>query len=352
MKEMSAENTGRAYVVFEASPGERTGVYRSWSEVEDVVVSGSAFVEGFECLEDAVSAFAGAEELSHPRAYYCVSSRVFQVYRLAYLAAGRDASRVRKFEVEQEALDFAAKIASESAVGPPKLEGLLAEEPLVLAFDLETTSLAQDAQIVEIAILEYERGTLLSRESLRFKPTVAIVAGAEAKHKISAADVAGEALFDRAQALSLRRRFEKATAVVGYRIAYDLNVLNRELKRLRVEELDLGHLHFFDPFVLWSRHEEHALKDAVKRFLGRSHGSAHAALADTIATLQLLPPMLKHFDLADASAADLTSLFLGNGIHPTDRTFTVSSKTDTSNSTLASTRATASSNRKATWSGC
>ena len=199
------------------------------------------------------------------------------------------------------------------------------KEALVIALDTETTGFGVDAQMIEFAILEYTYGELTWQESYRFRPTVAITAEARKRHKIWEADLAGEDVFGASWARWLRERFEKATTFVGYSAAFDLDVVNRDFRRVGVEELDLRRAHLIDPLLIWrtcgEEKQEKTLADATVHFLGAPHDHAHEALGDAFATMAVLPAMLKAFSLTDTSAADLTTQHFDNRLLRLDSKF-------------------------------
>jgi DNA polymerase-3 subunit epsilon len=177
-------------------------------------------------------------------------------------------------------------------------------EPVVLIFDVETTGLNPGRdQIIEFAF-QKGLGEDAFRKSWRFRPSCAIPAAATAVHGITDEDVAECPPFSSALD-TIEKIFSGSDVIVGYNVAFDVEMVAAEFKRAGRVPPDLAAKQIIDPHRLWSRCEPRRLEDAVKRFAGREHDCAHSAAADVQATGEVLAGMLKAFGLSNASWPDL-----------------------------------------------
>ncbi|HUS26847.1 MAG TPA: hypothetical protein VMZ53_00005, partial [Kofleriaceae bacterium] len=91
--------------------------------------------------------------------------------------------------------------------------------------------------------------------------------------------------------------FADATVIVGYNIAFDIDMLQAEYARIGRPMLDLANKQIVDAFKLWQACEPRSLQHAHQRFVGNGFASAHSASADVAATGRVLAGMLRHFSL-------------------------------------------------------
>jgi len=173
----------------------------------------------------------------------------------------------------------------------------------IVVFDVETTGIdhARD-QVIELCVqfgLDGER-----HQTWRIKPSVPISPGAQAVHGISMADLAecpvfGDVVDD------VLAVFGEADILIGYNLAFDIDMLQAELVRIGRPMLDLTTKKIVDPFRLWQQCEPRSLQHAHQRFVGNEFAAAHSATADVAATGRVLRGMLRAFKLvAGDDAAD------------------------------------------------
>ncbi|HWU87229.1 MAG TPA: 3'-5' exonuclease [Kofleriaceae bacterium] len=166
----------------------------------------------------------------------------------------------------------------------------------IIVFDCETTGTdrLQD-QIIELCIQHGLEEEALN-QTWRIKPTVPIHPGAQAVHGISMADLEGCASFAEI-ADSILAVFAEADVIVGYNIAFDIDMLQGELGRAGRPQLDFQGKQIVDAFRLWQQCEPRSLQHAHQRFVGNGFAAAHSASADVAATGRVLAGMLRAFNL-------------------------------------------------------
>jgi predicted DCC family thiol-disulfide oxidoreductase YuxK len=171
---------------------------------------------------------------------------------------------------------------------------------MIVIFDLEATGLdtAHD-EIVEFAA-QIGLGRGAETWTCRIRPTQPIPAAASAIHGIRDADVATCDPFP-AHAARIRSILTGADVLVGYNLAYDLELLDAELDRHGLPPLDLSRTLVVDALALWRREEPRTLAGAHERFVGGGFEGAHRASEDVAATGRVLEGMLEAFGLGDAS---------------------------------------------------
>jgi DNA polymerase-3 subunit epsilon len=172
----------------------------------------------------------------------------------------------------------------------------MASVPRIVVFDCETTGTdrARD-QVIELCI---QRGLDEGATSQvwRMKPTVPIHPGAQAVHGITAEDLESCPAFGEL-ADEILAVFAEADIVVGYNLAFDIEMLQAELTRIGRPLLDLTAKKIVDAFRLWQQCEPRSLQHAHQRFVGNGFASAHSASADVAATGRVLSGMLRAFQL-------------------------------------------------------
>ncbi len=176
------------------------------------------------------------------------------------------------------------------------LSTLCGKRPLVV-FDLETTGPDRlSDRIIEIGALRIERdGDLTSVTSLvrRVNPGVKIPREATRVHGISDADVKDLPRFaDVAREIAA---FFEGADLAGYSIrAFDVPVLVKEFERATVPFSAEGR-QIVDMQTIYFKKEPRDLAAAVRFFVGREHEGAHAALADAIASAEVLAGQLRRY---------------------------------------------------------
>jgi DNA polymerase-3 subunit epsilon len=173
-----------------------------------------------------------------------------------------------------------------------------AAAPRLVIFDCETTGTdrLQD-QVIELCI---QRGLAddAPSQTWRIKPTVPIHPGAQAVHGITLAELEGCPSFVEV-AEAIAQVFAETDVIVGYNIAFDIDMLQAEYTRIGKPLLDLNGKKIVDAFRLWQQCEPRSLQHAHQRFVGNGFSAAHSASADVAATGRVLSGMLRAFDLAD-----------------------------------------------------
>ncbi len=169
----------------------------------------------------------------------------------------------------------------------------------VIVFDVETTGTDKRRdQVIELCVqFGLEGGSSPNQMIWRIKPSVPISPGAQAVHGISMEDLEVCPPFAQV-AGAIREVFDRAEVLVGYNLAFDIEMLQAELARIGQPPLDLNGKQLIDPFRLWQQCEPRSLQDAHKRFVGGGFAEAHSATADVAATGRVLRGMLHHFQLS------------------------------------------------------
>jgi DNA polymerase-3 subunit epsilon len=166
----------------------------------------------------------------------------------------------------------------------------------LIVFDVETTGTdPRRDQVIEICVQMGLQADAPSR-TWRVRPDVEISPGAQAVHGIAMADLDGCPRFE-AVADEMRALLREAEVLVGYNLAFDIDMLQAEYARLGEPPLDLSSKQIIDPFRLWQQCEPRTLQEAHRRFCGEKFESAHSASADVAATGRVLDGMLRAFGL-------------------------------------------------------
>jgi DNA polymerase III subunit epsilon len=170
----------------------------------------------------------------------------------------------------------------------------------IIVFDCETTGTdrLQD-QVIELCIQHGLEEDALN-QTWRIKPSVPIHPGAQAVHGIAMADLEGCPAFSEI-ADAIVAVFAEAEVIVGYNLAFDIEMLQAELARAGRSPLDIGGKQIVDAFRLWQQCEPRSLQHAHQRFVGNGFAAAHSASADVAATGRVLAGMLRalHLDGQD-----------------------------------------------------
>lgn len=175
----------------------------------------------------------------------------------------------------------------------------------IVIFDCETTGIdfTQD-QVIELCIqhgLDNGDGKEPVSRTWRIRPDAPIQAAAQAVHGISVEQLAHCPTFaDVAEEIA--QWFAFADIIVGYNVAFDIQMLQAEYARLPElhpagRSLDLTGKQVVDALRLWQKCEPRSLQHAHQRFVGDEFAAAHSARADVAATGRVLAGMIKHFGL-------------------------------------------------------
>jgi DNA polymerase-3 subunit epsilon len=175
----------------------------------------------------------------------------------------------------------------------------------IAVLDVETTGVDPDRdRIIDLAVCFIENGKINQAPlTLRFNPGIPIPAEATAIHRITDADVQAFPRFATAA-------HEIAKILTGVDIAgfhprlLDLPILAQEFERADVDWDFCGLI--YDVAGIFKKKNPRDLGAAVKHYLGREHDGAHGALADTIATAQvMLAQSVAHPELATMPPEEL-----------------------------------------------
>ena len=195
--------------------------------------------------------------------------------------------------------------AAEPVAAPPA--AVSASRQRIVVFDCETTGTDRvNDQVIELCIQLGIEEDAPSRV-WRIKPAVAIHPGAQAVHGISMADLADCPPFA-AVADEVTAVFAEADVIVGYNLAFDIDMLQAEYLRINRTPVDFSGKQIVDPFRLWQQCEPRSLQHAHKRFVGNQFAAAHSASADVAATGRVLAGMLREFGLADQDWSQIASV--------------------------------------------
>ena len=154
-------------------------------------------------------------------------------------------------------------------------------------FDLETTGTDRlNDRIVEIAVLRiHPEGEVVSLDQ-RVNPGIRIPREASAIHGITDADVQSSPTF--AAIAADLAAFLDGIDLAGYNIrGFDLPLLAKEFERAR-QPFSMEGRRVVDVQTIFFKKEPRDLGAAVRFFVGREHTGAHAALADVVATAEVL----------------------------------------------------------------
>ncbi len=178
----------------------------------------------------------------------------------------------------------------------------------IVIFDCETTGIdyAND-QVIELCIQRGldgdpdRNGNANASRTWRIRPAAPMAPAAQAIHGISAADLEHCPSFSEV-AVEISAWFSAADIIVGYNVAFDIQMLQAEYARLSNDHpagraLDLAGKQIVDALRLWQKCEPRSLQHAHQRFVGDEFAAAHSARADVAATGRVLAGMLKHFKL-------------------------------------------------------
>src|SRR4029077_8305953 len=89
--------------------------------------------------------------------------------------------------------------------------------------------------------------------------------------------------------------FGEADVIIGYNLAFDIDMLQAEYSRINRPWLAFQGKQIVDAFRLWQHCEPRSLQHAHQRFVGNGFAAAHSASADVAATGRVLSGMLRHF---------------------------------------------------------
>jgi DNA polymerase-3 subunit epsilon len=187
----------------------------------------------------------------------------------------------------------------------PVLE-LCRERPLAV-FDLETTGTDRlSDRVVEVAVVRLGPAGAVATLDRRVNPGVKIPRESTRVHGISDADVARCPPF--ATLAPELAMFLDGCDLAGYNIRnFDVPVLLREFELAKVP-FSMDGRRVVDMQTIYFRREPRDLGAAVRFFAGREHVAAHAALADAVASAEVLAGQLRRYEDLPRDVAALHEL--------------------------------------------
>jgi DNA polymerase-3 subunit epsilon len=170
---------------------------------------------------------------------------------------------------------------------------LCCDRPLAV-FDLETTGTDRlSDRIVEVAAVRFGKDGAVATLDRRVNPCVRIPRESTRIHGISDADVAECPTF--ATLAPELAAFLDGCDLAGYNIRmFDVPVLVREFELAKVA-FSMEGRRVVDMQTIYFRREPRDLGAAVRFFAGREHAAAHAALADALASAEVLAGQLRRY---------------------------------------------------------
>lgn len=179
--------------------------------------------------------------------------------------------------------------------------------PKIVVLDVETTGKEKATdQIVELC-LRFGLGPEAESRTWRIKPAVPIHPEAEHVHGITMEMLADCPAFDAACGEFLPLIGE-ADMLVGYNVAFDLDMLQAEVARAAIPPIDLSGKLIVDVLRLWQYNEPRTLVAAHAKFCGEDLANAHQASADVAATARVLEKMLATFGLSDKPWPEIAAI--------------------------------------------
>jgi len=177
----------------------------------------------------------------------------------------------------------------------------------IVVLDVESTGKERATdQIIEMCV-RFGVGPDAASRTWRIRPEVPIHPEAVAVHGITMEAVAACPLF-----ADLVGEFlpliAGADVIVGYNVAFDLDMLQAELTRAKIPPLDLGGKQVVDVLRFWHHVEPRTLVAAHQKFCGTELVDAHQAEADVAATARVLEAMLATFGLADKTWPEIAAI--------------------------------------------
>ncbi len=175
-----------------------------------------------------------------------------------------------------------------------RLAAIVDERPLVF-FDLETTGTDRiHDRIVEIAALRISPGGQVATFDRRVNPGIPIPRESTAVHGISDEDVKDAPRF--AEIAAEVDAFFAGADLAGYNLrGFDVPLLVKEFERAS-RPFPLEGRRIVDSQTIYFRKEPRDLSAAVRFFAGREHAGAHAALADVVASAEVLAGQLARYE--------------------------------------------------------
>ena len=177
----------------------------------------------------------------------------------------------------------------------------------IVVLDIETTGKERATdQIIELCV-RLGMETDAEYRTWRIRPEVPIHPEATGVHGITADAVVSCPVFADA-APEFLPLIIAADVLVGFNIAFDLDIIQAELARAKIPPLDFGPKHIVDALRLWHHVEPRTLVAAHAKFCGEELVDAHQAEADVAATARVLSSMIAAFGLSDKSWSEIAEI--------------------------------------------
>lgn len=183
----------------------------------------------------------------------------------------------------------------------PEPEVRWLDGPPTLGLDLETTSKDTDeARIVQVTIEHVHPERIEVIDTLvdtLVDPGEPITEEAQQVHGITDEDVQDAPSFALVQhEHDVQALLDEAERVVAYHGGFDLEILDRELRRLGHDGIQPGGVELVDPYPVFREHLSHSLEDAHEWYLGEELEDAHDSKADTRGAVRVLQAQLDDVD--------------------------------------------------------
>ena len=165
----------------------------------------------------------------------------------------------------------------------------------IIFFDLETTGInVTTDRIVEIAIIKVQPNGKEEEKSMRINPTIPIPKDASKIHKIYDEDVKDAPTF-KAVAKEIASFIEGCDLAGFNSNRFDIPLLAEEFLRADVD-INLHKRRMIDVQTIFHKMEQRTLVAAYKFYCNESLENAHAAMADTKATYEVLKAQLDKYE--------------------------------------------------------
>ena len=185
--------------------------------------------------------------------------------------------------------------------------GNFGEAKSIVVLDVETTGKERATdQIIELC-LRFGLGPEAETRTWRIRPEVPIHPEALSVHGITMEALADCPLFAVA-VIEFLPLITEAELIVGYNVAFDLDMLQAELARAGIQPLSFAGKQIIDVLRLWHYAEPRTLVAAHAKFCGEALVDAHQAAVDVAATARVLSSMLSAFGLSDKAWSEIAQI--------------------------------------------
>ena len=177
----------------------------------------------------------------------------------------------------------------------------------IVVLDVETTGKERATdQIIELC-LRFGLGPDAESRTWRIRPEVPIHPEATSVHGITLEDLADCPTFI-VVASEFLPLIVEADVIVGYNVAFDLDMIQAELARAGTPPLSFAGRQIVDVLRLWHHVEPRTLVAAHAKFCGEPLVDAHQAAVDVAATARVLASMLAAFGLSDKPWSEIATI--------------------------------------------